>query len=129
MVLGGVRESLQWRERGRPCLDGVEQEDPLEVLAVDVCGLPGGFVALAWGGGRQDGGVGGVGGCRGGVGRQPRPQGCGTPDVHAAVGQLPFDDAGEVAVELDLSGAFGQIADPGEPGPEDLVGVAGQVHW
>ena len=47
MVLGGVRESLQWRERGRPCLDGVEQEDPLEVLAVDVGGLPGWLVALA----------------------------------------------------------------------------------
>ena len=47
MVFGGVGEPLKSRERGRPRLDGVEQEDPVEVLAEDVGDLPGWLVALA----------------------------------------------------------------------------------
>ena len=100
----------------------------MEVLPIRRSGLACGLVAFAWGGGVEDGAVRGVCSrcCR--VRGQPCSQRAGAANADPILRQLTLNDASHIAVELELPRPRGQIADAGETGSEDLIGVCRHVE-
>ncbi len=112
-----MREPLERVEDRNPRRNRVEYKDAHKVLAVGVDRGSRRLVRLACRRCIKDIRVGGVGRGGGRVGSQPCAQSVWTPHVYAVPGQLPLDDASQVAVQLGLTRSGGRSLMPGKPEP------------